>query len=670
MLLFKNHRSSFALCLLLILDVFFGMRFLVSHSLDQLFVFLICIGIINVKVLVFPQLISARLKPAEKEFRNASFLALKVLLLAVFAAVVLEAITVFGAPASHIACFSDWSKKRFLFFFFLVFGAIEAYIWNVETINACLHSLSTRKILSFNKNNAVYLIPSALFFVASAFFAMGRLSAVGYFIATAVVILAVLIGYFAGHLRNFAALFFTLALISGSVLIFAVPLTTGLSPDDQIHYINALDSSYVFGPQRSESEIKFSEVAIRRAMGEPATSISSFSVKENSRLFDEFNSSYSTDLKEGRAFLDREGEPLFLLNHVGYSASAIGLWIGRALKLNFGSLILLSKFLNLFVYCSVITAAIIVAPTKKSLFAFVGLLPSSIMLAANYSYDSWLISFVMLGFAYYLRFAWGSESDFTKSNIVCCFIFTFLGLAVKAVYFPLVGLYFIVPRKRFNSASERRLYYSSVFALGLLTFASFALPFLATSGAGASDLRGGSDVDSGKQLAFILDDPLRYCSIILRFFSTIYLNPITSSGYTFNYFYLGSLEGLIEPSILRDAIQCFPAVCLVILGLTSGDSVSARFAGILTNLWSAFLFLFALFLVATALYISYTPVGCLTVNGCQGRYILPTLVPSLSLILNNSKFKFAVLKFYNEFWLVLSLCMTCICTVLLVGFRY
>ena len=37
-------------------------------------------------------------------------------------------------------------------------------------------------------------------------------------------------------------------------------------------------------------------------------------------------------------------------------------------------------------------------------------------------------------------------------------------------------------------------------------------------------------------------------------------------------------------------------------------------------------------LVATALYISFTPLGHSTINGCQARYLVPMLAPLLLLV--------------------------------------
>ena len=47
------------------------------------------------------------------------------------------------------------------------------------------------------------------------------------------------------------------------------------------------------------------------------------------------------------------------------------------------------------------------------------------------------------------------------------------------------------------------------------------------------------------------------------------------------------------------------------------------------RVWSFFIIFGTICLVATALYVSFTPVGYHTVNGCQYRYLIPILFPLL-----------------------------------------
>ena len=59
------------------------------------------------------------------------------------------------------------------------------------------------------------------------------------------------------------------------------------------------------------------------------------------------------------------------------------------------------------------------------------------------------------------------------------------------------------------------------------------------------------------------------------------------------------------------------------------------------------LFFALICLVATSLYIAYTPVGYETIQGCQPRYIIPLLLPLLLVIASPGAFQKIKGKWYN-----------------------
>ena len=65
----------------------------------------------------------------------------------------------------------------------------------------------------------------------------------------------------------------SIALPIGLVLCVAIPPMTGVSWDDQIHYKNALNLSYVTSPEITNEEQKMSEMAIRLALARTKVSI-------------------------------------------------------------------------------------------------------------------------------------------------------------------------------------------------------------------------------------------------------------------------------------------------------------------------------------------------------------------------------------------------------------
>ena len=619
-----------------------------DHSPAQVFVFALYCGIAACDAVL-----AVRLFINSHRFKHLSLLMLGSLAMAIL----LEGLTIVGSPASHFRMLTDWSKKRLLFFALASFTTLLViHIQHASKTRADSGSKGGQHI-------ARGAVCCCAVVVVCLIVSFGVGSSIPFaYEALGLLVVIVLIAFcFAGRLTLSLTFFFASFLV-GSLLVYGLPVTTGLSWDDQIHYQNALNASYLFESQLTDTDIRFSEEAVRRATDEDAPEIGRFDpsdIEDHARALD---ASYNSDVLAGRVQVDKTNESVFALYAVGYVPSAFGLWLGRLFHIGFSATARLAKMMNLLSYCAIVAAAIEVAAAKKSLFVLVGLLPTNLFLAANFSYDAWLNSLVMLGFAFYLRYAWGEQGDFTVRNIAAAFVFMFLGLAVKAVYFPLIGLFFVVPKSRFSCEAQRKQYCLAVFLLGLLTFASFALPYLFTVQTDAGDTRGGSDVNPLRQITFILEDPLRYGSILFNFFTTQFLSPLNSIQYGMNFAYIGKPWQLFAQAWHGTAASLLLSVLLVCNGVLSCDENSVKCVGIGRSVWAAFVFLFVCTLVATALYVSFTPVGFDTVNGCQYRYLLPTLVPCLSIAFNVRGPSLGARRSFNMAWMLagFALCLFCI----------
>ncbi len=633
-------------------------RFSLHHSVAQLFVFAMYCAIVVLDALFIKGLVG-------REKLEVSML-LKLIGASVVAGLLLEGLTVLGSPASSFMNPADWSKRRIVVFIVASF-IVAQYVY--LKVGARGERRAGDSDLKETCRKRALLAAFVLLVCVVVVFRIGaRFPYVFYGLAGLALVVVVLL--FIRKTVSLPATFFLVALISGSVIMYALPVTTGLSWDDQIHYENASASSYLLQNQFTDTDWNFVHEASDRALGYSVTSVDVFDLQAIEAHDTALNLSRAEDIADGRVSVDKTNESIFEINRIGYLPMAFGLWLGRLVHLNFDSMVMLAKLCNLLAYAGVIAVAISIAPSKKGLFAFVGLLPTSVWQAANFSYDPWLISFVMLGFAYYLRYAWGEQEDFNKRNVALAFAFTFAGLAVKAVYFPVIGLFFLVPKERFASSSQRRRYNAAVFCLGLFTFSSFALPYLFTSGSASTDNRGGSDVDSGKQLAFILSDPLGYMGILGRFLFGEYFAPVNSASFAFDFAYLENLERFVPVGLVKGFVDVAPAGALAIIGVSANDETSARHVSIGASVWAVFLTVFTFALVATALYLSFTPVGLGTVNGCQFRYILPMLVPALAIILNNKWIAWGDKRAWQSACLVAAALSCVVCFVLLILARF
>lgn len=119
----------------------------------------------------------------------------------------------------------------------------------------------------------------------------------------------------------------------------STPITTGISWDDQIHYSNALSTSYLFETQKTDTDIKFTDEAVRRAQGYEEPSLSHFDRAEIIEHARQLNGSYRSDIASGHVQVNKHEEFVYTLSSIGYIPSAIGLWARSPSAFRFSSMI-------------------------------------------------------------------------------------------------------------------------------------------------------------------------------------------------------------------------------------------------------------------------------------------------------------------------------------------
>ena len=426
--------------------------------------------------------------------------------------------------------------------------------------------------------------------------------------------------------RKVEFLFLALAITLGSYLSFALPPVTNLAPDDQIHYERALGLSFLGHGEVGALEGELVDVPWGRGGGLNHERIDEFC----KRMEEVGSDSNATDNgRESIGFVvPVSGESYLFVPIVGAIPSALGLWMGRLLHLSFVGTFILGRWFNLLFYVLVVFGAIGITPVKKVLFAVVGLLPTALFLASGYSYDPWLLALSMLGLALFARLYCGSPAgSVTVVSLVPCLIVFTLAIMVKAVYFPLIGLLFLIPARQCASREEARRCRVSVLVLALLLVLSFVLPMLFSPAAQAGDVRGGTDVNALGQVSYILHHPLAYTGTLLRFMLN-YVSPASSNGYSIYYAYVGS-------DISVFPLSAFSTVPFIILLLSAqvifGDETSPIFT-FKSKCWISLLVFLMISLSATALYVSFTGVGSGEIAGMQPRYLLPLLCPAFMMV--------------------------------------
>ena len=301
---------------------------------------------------------------------------------------------------------------------------------------------------------------------------------------------------------------------------------------------------------------------------------------------------------------------------VGYAPFSLVMAFGDVFNTSFFATVILSKLASVLTYAFIIYAGVRKLKSGVYIFSSIALLPVSVFLASSFSYDYLVTALLMYSFAYFISELQQPDKKFTLKDGIFMLGALVIACGPKAIYFVLGVPMLFMGKHKFESKKAHRYYLIACVCAMLTVLLSFILPFLFNIG-GSSDNRGGEAVSSGSQIDFILGNPLKYTKILLGFLGE-YTSLRTGSAYSVNFAYMGTAD------IFWGSLSLLLIVFCTLLDKSEHDgfkgSAIVRGVSVLTAFASVCL-------VATALYVSFTPVGLETVLGCQWRYIIPILIP-------------------------------------------
>ena len=404
-----------------------------------------------------------------------------------------------------------------------------------------------------------------------------------------------------------------IVLAVGCLIIFTEPFSHNSSDEDS-HYYWAVQNSFY-----DEAYLSKSDYNVRQTIG--------FSLADSHALDPSLQK--IAPMNENDAVVTYAKESNSSLPH---KAAGTLIAVARLFGASFYEKFIIGQFGMLSIYALTVYFAIKKLKSGKMILSVIALLPTNIVLASNYSYDPWVTGFSMLGTAYFVSEIQQPEKKIgVWETIVMCGAFVLAALPKQLFVLFLVLPLFMF--KKWESKRERIRYYlivAAFFALMLVLFLIRAY----SSATGTGDTRGGA-VNPPEQIAFIFGNPLEYTKILLRFLKE-YISPVNANKCINFFSYLGDGG---TPIIF--------ALALVLCALTDKDeSNKFKHHTIITLLVIAIEFAL-LCLIATALYISFTPVAHTTINGCHQRYLVPLLAPFALLIANPGFVIFKNRSVYN-----------------------
>ena len=330
---------------------------------------------------------------------------------------------------------------------------------------------------------------------------------------------------------------------------------------------------------------------------------------------------------------------------VPYLPQIIGITLGKTINLTPILIMYVGRVCNLLVWLVLGYFAIKVTPICKWTFFLLALTPMSLFQAASLSADGVTNGVSFLLIATFLQLALAEVVS--KTQIFTIFLLSVLLALSKQAYFPLVGLFLLIPVEKIGNRKK----YIGIFALLCLASVLAILSWSLISKGTYTTLV--PNVAPGKQIQFILTHPFDLIGVILRTFfddGIEYISQFIGK--------LGWLDTKLPPLFILSYLA------MLVFSVFQTDNITRRkdtvireddssvsvqiYKDILLSTKQKRIMLLILvlniILIATILYISWTPVAKNRVFGLQGRYFIP-LAPILFLLLYNNKFQVKIRNF-------------------------
>lgn len=323
---------------------------------------------------------------------------------------------------------------------------------------------------------------------------------------------------------------------------------------------------------------------------------------------------------------------LFPITNVGHIASSVGITIARILHLPLSDVYLFGKLFNMMLYIIVTFFAIKRLAIGKRILTLIALMPTPLFLASVYSYDATVNAFTFLGLSYILSELIEKDKLITWKSFFIFLFSVFIACGVKMVYAPLLLLLLLLPREKFKDKKTLFIMKYGIFVLCIAVVLVMIVPMLLDPST-RGDSRGGA-TDAGGQLGFIFGNPVSYAKILIMHILSFGIDFTIGNGIFANlaHYDLFAFSGYVPLIIAAVALTDTPRVDI---GAKAKLFIGAVVFIVICFIW-------------TALYISYTPVGSGTINGVQGRYFIPIVLPLL-LIFNTDKIQSKLPdKLYNS----------------------
>ena len=303
-------------------------------------------------------------------------------------------------------------------------------------------------------------------------------------------------------------------------------------------------------------------------------------------------------------------------NKICYLPMALTLKLTNLIGLPYTICFFLARCVQLICYSFLMALAVKLMPNYKILTMVIAIIPQSLFLATNFSYDPTVIACITLAFAAFANEFMNKKTKINLKNILIFVLAGLLGIFPKAIFAPFLLLILLMPKEKFQSNQQRQIFKFIIIILFLVTISTFVLPILFNINAN-SDIRGGN-VSVSQQMKLIISSPISFIKVFWK-------NAVLDTA---NRMFSVSTFGLLSYYGGMEMDTSYYMFLLAII-LAFFTEKNAKNINIKDKIIMISIYLLIFCFIWGSMYLAFTPVGEAGINGVQPRYFIPFLLPFL-----------------------------------------
>ncbi|MBP3899217.1 DUF2142 domain-containing protein [Candidatus Saccharibacteria bacterium] len=304
-------------------------------------------------------------------------------------------------------------------------------------------------------------------------------------------------------------------------------------------------------------------------------------------------------------------------NPISYAPHAAGILVGRLFHLPIIFVMILGRLFCMLTFAAMAYFAIKTIPRYKTFLAFVCLFPMTIQQTTSYTADAMTLGVTIMAIGFALHLIYDNYERISNRQLAGIVA---LGVALalcKVVYFPLMGLFILVPWKNFGS--KRRKWVIALITLAVGVLSEVVWMKIQTTSQGTVLVNG--------QFTFILEHPLKYLIYVIG----------TMTDYM-STFYISSTFGMSLGAWRFDLPNVYFYFALFMTFVTFLFATEHGKVSVGQRLMAWAISSTTILAFMTILFTQWTPEGANHIEGVQGRYFIP-LLPLAPVMLSSSKNK-------------------------------